>query len=164
MPALGSETYCRHLKESLSEHDGITDFRINTACNNVVVSYDPVRLETEDLLALLEKPHQSEPKAPASTDAKKAPAKATQKAPTRKKAAAKPQKGPAKDPAYFKPAVTPDVQERIRQIIENEDPQKPISDGRISEMLKAEKMGIARRTVAKYREILGIPPSNRRKE
>ena len=49
-------------------------------------------------------------------------------------------------------------------IISDEDPQKPWSDGKISELLKTEKIDIARRTVAKYREMLGIPSSNKRRK
>ena len=42
-------------------------------------------------------------------------------------------------------------------------PQKPLSDSKISDLLKKEGLGVARRTVAKYRENLGIPSSSRRK-
>ena len=56
------------------------------------------------------------------------------------------------------------VQEKIRQIIASEDPRKPYSDDKISKMLKASSINIARRTVAKYREILNFLPSNKRKQ
>jgi RNA polymerase sigma-54 factor len=57
------------------------------------------------------------------------------------------------------------VQEKIRQIILNEDPKKPYSDDKISQLLKEEHhIHIARRTVAKYREMLRILPSNKRKQ
>lgn len=56
------------------------------------------------------------------------------------------------------------VKERIRQMIQSEDPQRPYSDKAIVEKLRAENIDIARRTVAKYREILGILPSNLRKQ
>jgi RNA polymerase sigma-54 factor len=56
------------------------------------------------------------------------------------------------------------VQEKIRQIISAEDPRKPLSDDRIAKTLKSSDIDIARRTVAKYRENIGIPPSNRRKQ
>jgi RNA polymerase sigma-54 factor len=56
------------------------------------------------------------------------------------------------------------VKERIRQLVANEDPQKPYSDKAIVEKLREENIDIARRTVAKYRELLGILPSNLRKQ
>ncbi|MEW6673746.1 MAG: RNA polymerase factor sigma-54 [Thermodesulfobacteriota bacterium] len=56
------------------------------------------------------------------------------------------------------------VQEKIRQIIEGEDPRKPYSDSKISEILKNDNIDIARRTVAKYREMLKVLPSSKRKQ
>jgi RNA polymerase sigma-54 factor len=56
------------------------------------------------------------------------------------------------------------VQERIRKIIEQENPKKPYSDKKIAELLKDSDIDIARRTVAKYRENLGILPSSKRKQ
>ena len=57
------------------------------------------------------------------------------------------------------------VQEKIRQIILNEDPKKPYSDDKISQLLKHDHhIHIARRTVAKYREMLKVLPSNKRKQ
>jgi len=56
------------------------------------------------------------------------------------------------------------VKERIRQLVQNEDPRKPYSDKAIVEELREENIDIARRTVAKYRELLGILPSNLRKQ
>jgi len=56
------------------------------------------------------------------------------------------------------------VMARIRQIIETEDPKKPYSDDKISEILKRTNIDIARRTVAKYREMMKILPSNKRKK
>ena len=55
------------------------------------------------------------------------------------------------------------VKEKIRQIIESEDPTKPYSDKKMVEILKSSNINIARRTVAKYREMLGVLPSNKRK-
>jgi len=55
------------------------------------------------------------------------------------------------------------VQEKIRQLIENEDGRKPLSDSKMAEMLKAQNIDIARRTVAKYREMMGVLPSSKRK-
>jgi RNA polymerase sigma-54 factor len=51
----------------------------------------------------------------------------------------------------------------LREIIEGEDPLKPLSDDTISKMLKARGINVARRTIAKYREAMAIPPSNERK-
>ena len=45
----------------------------------------------------------------------------------------------------------------LRGVIAEEDPGKPLSDERISERLKEEGFPVARRTVAKYRDKLGIP-------
>ncbi len=56
------------------------------------------------------------------------------------------------------------VKERIRQLVREEDSSKPCSDQEIVDMLEKENISIARRTVAKYREMLGILPSNRRKK
>jgi RNA polymerase sigma-54 factor len=57
------------------------------------------------------------------------------------------------------------VQEKIRQIILNENPKKPYSDDKISQLLKQDhQIHIARRTVAKYREMLKVLPSNKRKQ
>ena len=56
------------------------------------------------------------------------------------------------------------VQEKIRQIIAEENPKKPYSDDKISKILKEENIHIARRTVAKYREMLRVLPSNKRKQ
>ncbi len=57
------------------------------------------------------------------------------------------------------------VQEKIRQIILNENSKKPYSDDKISQLLKQDHhIQIARRTVAKYREMLKVLPSNKRKQ
>ncbi|MFC1828467.1 RNA polymerase factor sigma-54 [Thermodesulfobacteriota bacterium] len=56
------------------------------------------------------------------------------------------------------------VQENIRRIIEGEDPRRPYSDNIISKLLKEDNINIARRTVAKYREILRVLPSSKRKQ
>jgi RNA polymerase sigma-54 factor len=55
------------------------------------------------------------------------------------------------------------VKQRIQTIIESENPKKPLSDQYIAEQLANENVDIARRTVAKYRESLGILPSSKRK-
>jgi len=51
----------------------------------------------------------------------------------------------------------------VKRIIADEDTKKPFSDQEIAERLKGLNVDIARRTVAKYRESLGILPSSRRK-
>jgi RNA polymerase sigma-54 factor len=55
------------------------------------------------------------------------------------------------------------IKQRIRRIIENEDPRKPLSDSKIVSILQKEGLMLARRTIAKYREELKIPTSNQRK-
>ena len=52
----------------------------------------------------------------------------------------------------------------IRQLIADEDPKKPLSDSRIKDILLAEGIDIARRTVAKYREAMNIGSSTQRKQ
>src|SRR5262249_44335224 len=56
------------------------------------------------------------------------------------------------------------VKEKIREIIQKEDARKPLSDQFIAELLGREQIDIARRTVAKYRELMGILPSSKRKQ
>src|SRR5437588_6655823 len=55
------------------------------------------------------------------------------------------------------------IKQRIRKIIENQDPRKPLSDSKIVSILQREGLVLARRTIAKYREELKIPTSNQRK-
>lgn len=55
------------------------------------------------------------------------------------------------------------VKNKIREIVENEDPRKPYSDQRLAELLAKENIEIARRTVTKYREMLRIGSSSERK-
>src|SRR5688572_23941167 len=55
------------------------------------------------------------------------------------------------------------IKQRIRKIIENEDPRRPLSDSKIVNILQREGLELARRTIAKYREELKIPTSNQRK-
>ena len=55
------------------------------------------------------------------------------------------------------------VKSKIKKIIAEEDPKKPYSDQKIVQILKAQGIEIARRTVAKYRDQLGILPSSKRK-
>ncbi|MEJ2189996.1 MAG: RNA polymerase factor sigma-54, partial [Acidobacteriota bacterium] len=56
------------------------------------------------------------------------------------------------------------VKERIRKLIEAEDPLRPLSDSKIMRMLQKEGIRLARRTVAKYREEMVIPSSDKRKK
>lgn len=56
------------------------------------------------------------------------------------------------------------VKEKIRKIIADEDPGKPMSDQRIAEVLKSANIDIARRTVTKYREAMNILSSTQRRE
>ncbi|MGD0948280.1 MAG: RNA polymerase factor sigma-54 [Candidatus Binatia bacterium] len=56
------------------------------------------------------------------------------------------------------------VKDRIRGIIATEDPRRPFSDQHIAKMLSSEHVGIARRTVAKYRGIMGVLPSSKRRQ
>lgn len=55
------------------------------------------------------------------------------------------------------------IKQRVKTIVASEDLKAPLSDQAIAEILKMENVSIARRTVAKYREMLGILPSSRRK-
>jgi len=55
------------------------------------------------------------------------------------------------------------VKERIRELISNEDPARPLSDEEIAHVLSGDNVTIARRTVAKYRESMNILPSAKRK-
>jgi RNA polymerase sigma-54 factor len=56
------------------------------------------------------------------------------------------------------------VKEHLRNIIKSENRARPYSDQEIAEMLKQHNINVARRTVAKYRETLGILPSRKRKK
>lgn len=51
----------------------------------------------------------------------------------------------------------------IKKLIAAENPRKPLSDSRITELLAEQGIVVARRTIAKYREAMQIPPSNERK-
>jgi RNA polymerase sigma-54 factor len=56
------------------------------------------------------------------------------------------------------------VKDRIRSIISQEDARRPLSDQHIAQRLAQENIDIARRTVAKYREMMGILPSSKRRQ
>jgi RNA polymerase sigma-54 factor len=55
------------------------------------------------------------------------------------------------------------IRAKIRKLVRDEDPDVPLSDGRIAELLSGEGIPVARRTVAKYREAMGIAASNERR-
>jgi RNA polymerase sigma-54 factor len=55
------------------------------------------------------------------------------------------------------------IRAKIRKLIREEDPAAPLSDSRIAEILSGEGIPVARRTVAKYRETMGLAPSNERR-
>ena len=65
--------------------------------------------------------------------------------------------------AYGENVSSVKVKERIRKIVADEDPKKPLSDSRIVRLLQDEGLVLARRTIAKYREELKIPTSSRRR-
>lgn len=56
------------------------------------------------------------------------------------------------------------IKDKIKQIVSQENPKSPYSDQKIVTILKSHKIDLARRTVAKYRELLGILPSSKRKQ
>jgi RNA polymerase sigma-54 factor len=56
------------------------------------------------------------------------------------------------------------VKGMIQNMVDNEDPQNPLSDKEIESMLRERRIKIARRTIAKYRAELGILPSSKRKK
>ncbi|RMH43241.1 MAG: RNA polymerase sigma-54 factor [Deltaproteobacteria bacterium] len=56
------------------------------------------------------------------------------------------------------------VKQKIKEIIDNEPKQRPYSDQKIVQLLKEQNIDIARRTVAKYREQMGILSSSKRKQ
>jgi RNA polymerase sigma-54 factor len=51
----------------------------------------------------------------------------------------------------------------IKKLVSAENPKKPLSDSKITDLLADQGIQVARRTIAKYRESLNIPPSNERK-
>ncbi|MDR0931402.1 MAG: RNA polymerase factor sigma-54 [Victivallales bacterium] len=56
------------------------------------------------------------------------------------------------------------IMEKIRELIQKESPVKPLSDEQLAKQLKSIGIPVARRTVAKYREAIGIPSSNLRRQ
>ena len=59
---------------------------------------------------------------------------------------------------------TREIKKILQDCIDNEDKRKPVTDDRLAQILKEKSYNIARRTVAKYREQLGIPVARLRKE
>ena len=56
------------------------------------------------------------------------------------------------------------IRAHIKRLVAEENPRKPLSDNKIAALLADEDIKVARRTIAKYRESLNIPPSNERKQ
>lgn len=56
------------------------------------------------------------------------------------------------------------VKEKLKDIVDGEDKSRPLNDEKLAAALRASGIDIARRTVAKYRKILGIPPARNRRE
>jgi RNA polymerase sigma-54 factor len=56
------------------------------------------------------------------------------------------------------------LKEKIRELIENEDKSKPLNDDKLAELMNKEGFGLARRTVAKYREAMKIPRATLRRK
>jgi RNA polymerase sigma-54 factor len=59
---------------------------------------------------------------------------------------------------------TREIKKILKDCIENEDKRKPLTDQKLSDILKEKSYNIARRTVAKYREQMGYPVARLRKE
>ena len=56
------------------------------------------------------------------------------------------------------------IKAHIKELIDGEDPKKPLSDSKLMAMLEEKEIVVARRTIAKYREALKIPSSSERKK
>ena len=65
--------------------------------------------------------------------------------------------------AYGESVSSVTIKQRIKKIVDDEDPQKPLSDSRIVGLLQSDGLILARRTIAKYREELRILTSSQRK-
>ena len=55
------------------------------------------------------------------------------------------------------------IRSMLKKMVGDESPSKPISDSKIAEILSRQGIRVARRTIAKYRELMNIPPSSQRK-
>lgn len=58
---------------------------------------------------------------------------------------------------------TDSVKKQLQELVANEDKAKPFSDQKLADLLKEQEVDISRRTIAKYRDLLGIPASSKRK-
>ncbi len=56
------------------------------------------------------------------------------------------------------------IKSHIKQLIDDEDPNKPLSDNKLMALLEEKEINVARRTIAKYREAMHIPSSSERKK
>jgi DNA-directed RNA polymerase specialized sigma subunit, sigma54 homolog len=56
------------------------------------------------------------------------------------------------------------IKEHLKTLLAAENPKKPLSDNKLSELLAEKGFQVARRTVAKYREMLGVAGSSERKQ
>ncbi len=56
------------------------------------------------------------------------------------------------------------LKRKVKKMIEDEDPRKPLTDDKLSVMLRAEGVHVTRRTVAKYREDMNIPSTHKRRK
>ena len=65
--------------------------------------------------------------------------------------------------AYGESVSSVTIKQRIRKIIDSEDPRQPLSDAKIVRVLQDDGVVLARRTIAKYRDECRIPTSSRRK-
>lgn len=59
-------------------------------------------------------------------------------------------------------ATSEDIKDRIRTLVQKEDKSSPLSDAGLQKRLSEEGISVSRRTVAKYREQMGIPDSRTR--
>ncbi len=66
--------------------------------------------------------------------------------------------------AAGKEIAAPHLKKILEEVIGEEDPQSPLSDQEIAERLSERGIPLARRTVAKYRNALNIPPAHRRRQ
>jgi RNA polymerase sigma-54 factor len=55
------------------------------------------------------------------------------------------------------------LKRKVKKLIDEEDPRKPLTDDLIASMLEAQGIDVTRRTVAKYREDLRIPSTHQRR-
>ena len=55
------------------------------------------------------------------------------------------------------------LKRKVKKIIDEENPAKPLTDDKISDLLKQMGIDVTRRTVAKYREDLNIPSTHKRR-